>query len=237
MEIKRWKTLGLGGVLLLTVFLGASLALRTIDENEDPPKPCAEWDEYWFHHRVPPERIQYCLEAGHVDVNQVDEDDRTLLHRIANDFKETEDYYPPSDETDLYGYAHENKATFFTGVEDYYDEPPERVPGNSRETRLVMVDILLEQPDIELERTDYKHKTALHYAIRVGKAYPIAQRLIQAGAALTIDADAREQWEDRTLPLARVLRKRFKSPLDGSIDVDQLLQCQTADCAMQEIMR
>ena len=235
----RWKSLALCGVLLLTGFIGISLALRTTGEEGPPPNLCDQWDQYWFHHRVTPVRIEHCLHTGLVDVNQVDEDARTLLHRIAHDFKETDDYYPsypPSDVPDLYGYTHENQGTFFTGV-DNHDDLPERISGNSRETRLVMVDILLAQPDIDLELTDYKHKTALHYAIRNGKAYPMAQRLIRAGAALTIDEDAREQWEERTLPLARTLRKRFKSPLDGSIDLDQLLQCQTADCALQEVMR
>ena len=94
------------GLVFVGLWLGPQ-AWRVAAEEQRPP--CADWDQWWFHHRTTPEHIRYCLTHKHVEINQKDQEDgRTLLHRIARDFHEQHD--------DLSYYSDfENRATFFTG--------------------------------------------------------------------------------------------------------------------------
>ena len=105
----RWLRLLLcGGVLIVGVglWLGPQ-AWQVVAEEQRPP--CADWNEWWYHHRTTPEHIHYCLTHKHVEINQKDQEDgRTLLHRIARDFHEQ--YNDLSHYSDF-----ENRATFLGG--------------------------------------------------------------------------------------------------------------------------
>lgn len=226
MNTPRWFTRRVfvwGVGLLLIGLIGVSLTVR----GDRQPMPCEEWDTRRFHHRASPEMVQQCLDAGHVEINQVDGDGRTLLHRIAADFKYTQTFggYRSPEGVDLYGSAPRGETA----------DP--RIPGNTQEQRLAIVRVLLQSPALALDLLDNKDRTAFHYAIRTGDAYPLAQLLIQAGAAITPSEHAREQWEQRTLPLARTLSQKFKNPFDGSIKLDELLRCDTVECLQEALTK
>ncbi len=89
---RRWLRLLLcGGVLIVGVGLWLGPQAWQVVAVEQRP-PCADWDEWWYHHRTTPEHIRYCLAHKHVEINQKDQEDgRTLLHRIARDFHEQHD--------------------------------------------------------------------------------------------------------------------------------------------------
>lgn len=82
-------TLVVSGLALVGLWLGPQV-WQVAAEEQRPP--CADWDQWWFHHRTTPEHIRYCLTHKHVEINQKDQEDgRTLLHRIARDFHEQHD--------------------------------------------------------------------------------------------------------------------------------------------------
>ena len=89
---RRWLRLLLcGSVLIVGVGLWLGPQAWQVVAKEQRP-PCADWDQWWFHHRTTPEHIHYCLTHKHVEINQKDQEDgRTLLHRIARDFHEQHD--------------------------------------------------------------------------------------------------------------------------------------------------
>ena len=99
-------TLVASGLVLVGLWLGPQVWQVAAAEQRPP---CADWDQWWFHHRITPEHIRYCLTHKHVEINQKDQEDgRTLLHRIARDFHEQHD--------DLsYDINVENRASFLTG--------------------------------------------------------------------------------------------------------------------------
>ena len=101
---RRWLRLLLcGSVLIVGVGLWLGPQAWQVVAKEQRP-PCADWDQWWFHHRTTPEHIRYCLTHKHVEINQKDQEDgRTLLHRIARDFHEQHD--------DLSRYSDFNQAT------------------------------------------------------------------------------------------------------------------------------
>ena len=49
---------------------------------------CADWDERYFHWSTTAQLVEKCLATGQVDANQVDEERRTLLHRVVMDITE-----------------------------------------------------------------------------------------------------------------------------------------------------
>ena len=101
-------TLVVSGLIFVGLYLGPQ-AWQVVAEEQRPP--CADWDEWWFHHRTTPEHIRYCLTHKHVEINQKDQEDgRTLLHRIARDFHEQHDDLS----YDIHARA-ENVATFLSG--------------------------------------------------------------------------------------------------------------------------
>ena len=111
-------TLVVSGLVLVGLWLGPQV-WQVVAAEQRPP--CADWDQWWFHHRTTPEHIRYCLTHKHVEINQKDQEDgRTLLHRIARDFHEQHD------DLSYYGDV-ENRATFFAGVaggDAGSEEPP-----------------------------------------------------------------------------------------------------------------
>ena len=92
-QIVRARILLIALVVSGLVFVGLWLGPQAWRvAAEEPRPPCADWDEWWFHHRTTPEHIRYCLTHKHVEINQKDQEDgRTLLHRIARDFHEQHD--------------------------------------------------------------------------------------------------------------------------------------------------
>ena len=111
-------TLVVSGLVLVGLWLGPQV-WQVVAAEQRPP--CADWDQWWFHHRTTPEHIRYCLTHKHVKINQKDQENgRTLLHRIARDFHEQHD--------DLSHYGDfENRATFFADVaggDAGSEEPP-----------------------------------------------------------------------------------------------------------------
>lgn len=82
-------TLVVSGLVLVGLWLGPQV-WQVVAAEQRPP--CADWDQWWYHHRTTPEHIHYCLAHKHVEINQKDQEDgRTLLHRIARDFHEQHD--------------------------------------------------------------------------------------------------------------------------------------------------
>ena len=224
--IHQWKSPLLWSSLLVTVLAAVWIWPRPswlVMAGVERPT-CDDWDEWWFHHRVTLGQLQACLHGGAVDINQTDEEyGRTLLHRIAVDFKYNEEFSG-------YTYPLENPVS---GDIVYSDAP---TPGNTREQRLAFVQELLQWDDLDLEKLDDRGRTAFHYAVRNGHGFPMARLLLEAGARATMSENAREQWEERTIPLVQTLSKRFKNPLDGSVDFDRLLVCRTVECLEDELV-
>ena len=85
-----------------------------------PERPyCSDWNEWWYHQLTTVGHIRCCINSGRVDINQVDENGQTLLHRLARDLEK------------------ELGDVFWLEAED---RPLERT---SRKTRRSMVDELL----------------------------------------------------------------------------------------------
>ena len=276
---RRWIRLLLcGSVLIVGVGLWLGPQAWQVVAKEQRP-PCADWDQWWYHHRTTPEHIRYCLTHKHVEINQKDQEDgRTLLHRIARDFHEQHD--------DLSRYGDFNQATLLrgeaTGKREAIDlgtlagapwgpsRPPteeerqeqlaqererqraweeqrrlererererRRRPGTTQAERLAMVRELLTWKTLDLEAQDKSGRTAVQLALRKTRNWPVANLLIQAGAALTFSEDKAKELENNVLPMAQTLAPRVRNPLKGEMDVDALLACQTANCVMTHALK
>ena len=241
----RWQSPMLWVGLLVVGLAGFWLGPRAwlVGAGEERP-PCADWDQWWYHHGTTPQQIHYCLTHKHVDINQQDEEDgRTLLHRIARDFHEQ------YEDVSRYSDYHENTAIFAV---DYFWEPPPEIepppeweppperesqPGATREERLAMVRELLRWEELDLEIVDDSDHTAVQLALRKTKNWQVAHLLIQAGASLQFSESKAKELEENVLPMVQELGPRVRNPFTGEMDVEALLACQTANCLMEETLK
>lgn len=207
--MRDWKTLLIGGLVLVV----GSLALVAWASIERPS--CHDWDEWWFHHRATVGHIRWCISNNHVDINQQDEEGRTLLHRFAADLDEDREWF-------------------------YNPDTHTSYEGRTRAARLAGVKEILRWQDtrnLDLEIVDEDGRTAFHLAIRRGEGRPMAALLLQAGAAVTASPGGKKRIEEEYLPLLRAFGARFNNPFEGKVNFDKLFECQTADCLLAETVK
>ena len=204
-----WIAAGALGVGLL-VFVGALdgqiIGFPNHGEEEGPPT-CADWDMWFFHRRTTVEQVRRCVESGQAHVNQVDEEGRTLMHRIARDIR-SDDYK---------WRAEDGEATY--------------------DTFLDIARELLTWDDFDIDHRDHYDRTALDETLVRQRGWPLAGILLNGGATITVADDAMERFEKYGTPMLEAGRDRLVRPLSGNIDPDRLLACKTADCLVEEVLR
>ena len=202
---------GLPVVTLIVGILGivAWVAWASVDRPT-----CADWDEWWFHHRATVGHIRWCIQNNRVDINQQDEDGRTLLHRIAADFPK------------------ERKSVRDRDSQVSYE-------GRTRTQRLAATKEILRWKDarnLNLEIRDHEGRTVFNEAMRRGKGHPMAALLVQAGAQITLSTRNEERLTEETMPLVQAFGERLKNPFEEDVDFDQLLACRSLDCLLNETL-
>ena len=206
----HWKALLIGGLGLV----GASIALVAWASIERPD--CRwNWDAAWYHHRTTVGQIRWCLAHNHVDINQQDEDGRTLLHRIAVDLHEGEERFWNRDYTVFH-------------------------QGNTRSDRLALVKEILRWQDtrgLNLDILDHEGKTAFQYAVRKGKSRPMAGLLVKAGASITLSPATKQRATEQTIPLVQAFGERFNNPFEEEVDFDRVFACRSFDCLLNEALK
>lgn len=212
----HWKALvGLGlGLVLLG---GAWVAWANIER----PDCRWHWDREYYHHRVSLGQIRWCLSGNHVNVNQQDEDGRTILHRIARDIHRSPRPY------------------WFPSREHLGSRGPDAY-GNTRSVRLAIVKEILrwkDQRGLDLDIVDNDGRTAFQYAVKKGEGRPMAALLLKAGAAFTLSPSTKQKAQEQVLPLIQAFGERFLNPFEGEIDFDGLFDCETTDCLLDETLK
>ena len=111
--------------------------------------------------------------------------------------------------------------------------------GASRSERLEIVKKLLswKTPPVDLDAVDQAGRTALHYASKKSKAWPMAALLLDAGASIVLSDSAKTKIVENWLPVLRTAKTKFNNPLDGEVDFAEGVQCQTADCLLETVVK
>ena len=181
-----------------------------------PERPvCTEWDEPWFHHLTTVSHIRSCIAQDRVDINRVDYEGRTLLHRIARDLEDDLDH--GFDLRDADGnYRRDEHGNYLPSLRR-----------TSRKVRRAMIDELLRWDQLDLDVVDHKGRTAWRYLIKRKKNWSTAAKLVKAGASTRLTsrdgARMREHWP----PVLEVVRDR----------ISDLAGCATGDCAVEELIQ
>ena len=203
-----WKTALIGAMCLV----GAGLTAVAWASPERPY--CSDWNEWWYHHLTTVSHIRYCIHSGQVEINQRDDQERTLLHRLASDShrgsKRIKWYHP------------DGRCCL-------------EARGTGRKTRRGMVKELLRWEQLDLEAVDPKGWTALRYALRKRRGWSTATLLLNAGAQVHLRAKDKDAIVTQGLPLVKMANERFADPFAGEVDIADLADCETADCLVDEI--
>ncbi len=205
----HWKLILLSGGTLL----GLGIAVMAWASIQYPA--CADWNEWWYHHRTNIHRVRYCLYHELVDINQQDADGRTILHRLAIDLDD-------------------DRAWIWDTRFDLSRE------GTSRAERLEVVKEILRWQDrrgLDLEIVDDRGRTALQYALKSGKQRPMAGLLLKAGAAFILSSSTKQRAAEEVIPLVQAVGERFKNPFEEDVDFDALFQCPSLDCLLDETLK
>lgn len=206
-NILIWTAAGLLGLGFL-VSVGAHE--RWFHDQEGIPLTCADWDHEWFHDRAEVGFVLICLRREQAQINQLDDQNRTLLHRIARDVQKGEWRWN------------------YHGVEEVtagYDK------------RLAMTRELLRWDGVDPDLRDDLDRTALDYAFAKQRGWPLAGILLNGGATITIADDAIERFEKYGTPMLEAGRNRLAQPLAEDLALDRLLACKRASCFAKEILR
>ena len=185
-----------------------------------PERPvCTEWDEPWFHHLTTAGHIRSCIDGGQVDINRVDHEGRTLLHRIAKDL-----YWDSYRSSDYF-----EQPTRYESSEAYRADQ-ERIEAlrakNTRRTdRRAMIDELLRWDQLDLDVVDHKGRTAWRYLIKRKKNWSTAAKLVKAGASMRLPARDAAKMRKHWTPIFEVVRDR----------ISDVAGCATSACAVEEL--
>ena len=200
----RWKTALIGA----TCLVGLAATAWASPERPD----CRwEWNKEWFHHRTTVGHIRWCLQQQHVDINQTDDEGRTLLHRLAVDLSEDREYVE-------------------SAAGDRY------LRGISRKVRRAMVEELLRWDQLNLDAVDQKGRTAWRYMIKRKKNWSTAAKLLKAGASVRLTETDKTRMQNHWVPIIGAVQERVADPFDGEVDISDLADCQTADCLIEEVV-
>ena len=173
---------------------------------------CADWSEKSFYRKASLTLIERCLNTGQATVNQPGWEDRTLLLDLAR---------APS----------QSSAPTDVGT---HDTPcPENPMGI-----LVLVDFLLDNKvhyGLDLDAKDRSGRTALHYALGHGASWPIAVRLLDAGAdPLAVDNNRRawafrhDYWQEFMGASEKLIESVAKT--------EDLKDCRTLTCFVDGLL-
>ena len=198
------------GALGLGLLVSVGAHERFYHDRDNIPSTCADWDHQWFQDAATVQLVHDCIDSGQVHVNQLDDQNRTLLHRIARDIQKGEWRWN------------------YHGVEEVtagYDK------------RLAMARELLRWEDTDPDLRDALDRTALDYAFAKRRGWPLAGILLKDGATITIADDALERFEKYGTPMLEAGRGLLAQPLIENLDPDRLLACKTADCLVEEVLR
>lgn len=207
------------GLLVVTLIVGILGIVAWVAWASVERPTCADWDEWWFHHRTTPQHVRYCLHHRSVDINQQDEDGRTLLHRIAADLRYKEESVWARDTT---------------------GSRSRRYDGNTQIERLALVKEILRWKDLralDLDLVDDSGRTAFQYAVRKGETRPMAALLLKAGASFTLSPSTKHRVEEQVIPLMQAFEERFNNPFEEGVDFDRLFACRTTDCLLNEALK
>lgn len=195
-------------VWLITVTSAQAQSLEC--ETARQQTTCAEWNGRGFHRMATVEKVKECLATGQVDVNQP-VGGRTLLIRLA--------------------IAPSSSRAMRDGTDDTVcPETPAHL--------LALVDFLLNEKDrygLDLDAKDRTGRTALHYALGHGASWPIAVRLIDAGADALAVSNERRAWAFRQDYWREFLGA--SEELIGSVGkTEDLKECRTVDCFVDGLL-
>ena len=206
----HWKALLIGGLGLI----GACVALVAWASIERPD--CRwNWNEAWFHHRTTVGHIRWCLAHNHVNINQRDQEGRTLLIRLAYDMRVEEERF---------GVYHPESGHWM------------RFDGNSRDDRMAMVRELLRWSDLDLDAQDQEGKSAWNHAFRSREGRPMAVLLVEAGTTIQLSPSSQESLNTEWVPMVNALQPRLRNPFEGK-NFRAVTSCQTADCLLEKLLK
>ena len=175
---------------------------------------CDDWKEdAWqrpFVRRATLNLIRTCLDTGQVNINHPIGHSGTLLIHLAR---------APGQSTSM---ANEG--------DDHCHETPGHI--------LALTDFILENKDrygLDLDAKDRSGRTALHYALGNGAAWPIAVRLLDAGADPLAVSNERRAW---------AFRQDYWQEFHGAAErlignvgnTKELRECRTVDCFVDGLL-
>ncbi len=204
-------------VLLLTGSPGHAQDSATC-ESARAQTTCLDWNNENFHRVATVDTIRECLASGQVDVNQPP-DGRSLLTRLVIATKSSKKFRR----------THRRRASC-----------PE-TPGHI----LASVEFLLAEKDrygLNLDAKDDSGRTALHYALGDGTAWPLAVRLLDAGADPLAVSEERRAWAFRQdyweefFGVADMLLDRVEKIEDLKGKAEELKACRTVECLVDGLL-
>ena len=65
----------------------------------------------------------------------------------------------------------------------------------------------------------------------------MAALLLDAGASIVLSDSAKTKIVENWLPVLRTAKTKFNNPLDGEVDFAEVVQCQTADCLLETVVK
>ena len=201
--------------IVLACVLSAGLAAPA---GASPDQPvCTDWNEPWFHHLTTASHIRSCISGGQVDINQVDGDSRTLLHRIAKDLY-WDSYRGPNYMEHPAGHSSPEEYQAYSNRRDAL-----RAKETSRKARRSMVDELLRWDQLDVDAVDHKGRTAWRYLIKRKKNWSTAAKLVKAGARMKLPSRDAARMRKHWPPILDVVQDRLTD----------VAGCDTGDCVVE----
>lgn len=103
---------------------------------------------------------------------------------------------------------------------------------------LALLKELVRHDELDIDLSDYRGKTALHYALAKIKRWPMAAVLLEAGASRDIPDEWKGARIPRTwLPVIEQAERNVRNPFEGEVDFETLTDCRSVSCWTAELLK
>ena len=108
--------------------------------------------------------------------------------------------------------------------------------GSSTAERTATIDILLGWASVNVDAVDASDRTPLHYALKKSDTWPIAAKLLDAGANPIATPRSRRRIQEQWIPMLGIVQRRASKGVADFLP-SGLLTCEDADCLIDSLLK
>ncbi len=108
--------------------------------------------------------------------------------------------------------------------------------GNSIAERTAMIDVLLGWASVNVDAVDASDRTPLHYALKKSDTWPVAAKLLDAGANPIATPRSRHRIQKQWVPILGIVQRHASKDIVDLMP-SGLLTCEDADCLIDSLLK